>query len=142
MFLFGIRGTFVLEVRQRVFRHFSRCLLGPVFQNRPLFCCLSYHNIAGKITFLLRRISDNRALPQHRPATLELYVVEDHLKALEEAIKIAGGTLKLGQLCGISRAAVCQWKVTGGVPIKRVLSVEAATGVPRSRLRPDYYNQT
>jgi len=43
---------------------------------------------------------------------------------------------QLAKAVGVSRAAICKWR---RVPIKRVIAVEAATGIPRDELRPDYY---
>ena len=39
---------------------------------------------------------------------------------------------------GVRQASVSRW-VYGRVPAERVLAVEAATGVPRQKLRPDLY---
>lgn len=56
--------------------------------------------------------------------------------ALKQAVEKAGGPAKLGQLLGISGAAVSQWRMC---PPLRVIAVEAASGVPRHDLRPDLY---
>jgi TorA maturation chaperone TorD len=55
---------------------------------------------------------------------------------LEEAIRAAGGVGALAQKIGISQPSVSNW---ARVPAERVVSVEAATGVMRSVLRPDLY---
>jgi TorA maturation chaperone TorD len=55
---------------------------------------------------------------------------------LEVAIKAAGGVRSLARQLDISQPAISTWK---RVPAERVLSVEAATGVPRATLRPDLY---
>lgn len=55
---------------------------------------------------------------------------------LEEAIRAAGGVSELARRIGISQPSVSNWL---RVPAERVLSVEAATGVSRSVLRPDLY---
>lgn len=57
-------------------------------------------------------------------------------KALERAIEVAGGVAALAGKLGIFSQAVSQWR---RVPVKRVLDVERATGVPRHELRPDIY---
>lgn len=59
--------------------------------------------------------------------------------ALRQAVKAAGGPAKLGPQLGITATAVRLWKI---VPLNRALSVEAATGVSRDRLRPDHYART
>ncbi len=59
------------------------------------------------------------------------------LRALrDEAVLAAGGPTRLAEVLKISDAAVCQWK---HIPAKRVLAVEKASGVHRSRLRPDIF---
>src|SRR6266545_1397066 len=55
---------------------------------------------------------------------------------LEEAIRVAGGVGALARKIGISQPSVSNWL---RVPAERVLTVEAATGVNRSTLRPDLY---
>jgi TorA maturation chaperone TorD len=55
---------------------------------------------------------------------------------LETAIRTAGGITELARRIGISQPSVSNWT---RVPAERVLSVEAATGVPREILRPDIY---
>lgn len=58
---------------------------------------------------------------------------------LNDAIRVAGGVSELARRIGISQPAVTNWE---RVPAERVLAVEAATGVPRMRLRPDLYGET
>jgi TorA maturation chaperone TorD len=57
---------------------------------------------------------------------------------LEEAIRVAGGVGALARKIGISQPSVSNW---ARVPAERVLAVEAATGIDRSVLRPDLYNE-
>ena len=57
---------------------------------------------------------------------------------LEEAIRAAGGITELARRIGISQPSVSSWD---RVPAGRILSVEAATGVPRAILRPDLYRE-
>ena len=52
------------------------------------------------------------------------------------AIEATGTLSALGQKLGISAQAISEWR---RVPAERVLQVQNATGVPRSRLRPDLY---
>lgn len=49
-----------------------------------------------------------------------------------------GGLLALAKSCRVSRQAVEKWR-RKGVPPKRVLPVEAISGVSRHKLRPDLY---
>ncbi|MDV2987046.1 UNVERIFIED_CONTAM: YdaS family helix-turn-helix protein [Methylobacteriaceae bacterium AG10] len=56
--------------------------------------------------------------------------------ALSRAIKEAGGPKALGDAIGISSQAISQWTEC---PPRRVLAVEAASGVSRHELRPDLY---
>jgi len=55
---------------------------------------------------------------------------------LDEAIRAAGGITELARRIGISQPSVSNWS---RVPAERVLSVEAATGIARTKLRPDLY---
>ena len=57
---------------------------------------------------------------------------------LEEAIRVAGGVGALARKIGISQPSVSNW---ARIPAERVLSVETATGVDRSILRPDLYGE-
>jgi DNA-binding transcriptional regulator YdaS (Cro superfamily) len=55
---------------------------------------------------------------------------------IQEAIDVAGGTAVLAERVGIQAPSIYSWR---RVPPNRVLAVEAATGIPRHRLRPDLY---
>ena len=57
-------------------------------------------------------------------------------QGLSEAIRAAGGVSELARQIGISQPSVSNWI---RVPAERVISIEAATGVDRSVLRPDLY---
>lgn len=59
--------------------------------------------------------------------------------AVDDAVEAAGGRKELGEKVGVSREAVRLWVLSGVVPAPRVLAVEAATGVPRTRLNPSIY---
>jgi DNA-binding transcriptional regulator YdaS (Cro superfamily) len=59
--------------------------------------------------------------------------------ALIHAVNQAGGQSALARKLGIAPAAISRWVRQGRVPPLRVLSVEAATGVSRTALRPDIY---
>jgi TorA maturation chaperone TorD len=59
-------------------------------------------------------------------------------QGLNEAILAAGGVTELARRIGIAQPSVSNWD---RIPAERVLSVEAATGVPRMRLRPDLYGE-
>lgn len=55
---------------------------------------------------------------------------------LERAIAAAGGVSALSRTLGVSQPAISGWK---RIPPDRVLAIEAATGIPRTALRPDLY---
>lgn len=59
--------------------------------------------------------------------------------AILEAIESAGGLGELAKRCRVRYQAVQKWIKNGKVPAERVLDVESASGVPRSRIRPDLY---
>jgi TorA maturation chaperone TorD/DNA-binding transcriptional regulator YdaS (Cro superfamily) len=58
-------------------------------------------------------------------------------QGLQQAIDAAGGVSELARRLGISQPSVSNWD---RIPAERVLSVEAATGVARARLRPDLFS--
>jgi len=56
---------------------------------------------------------------------------------LKAAIKAGGGPGHLAKTLGnLSSQAISQWKE---IPVRKVLEVEAATGISRHDLRPDIY---
>ena len=57
---------------------------------------------------------------------------------LDTAIQAAGGVSALARRIGVSQPAIPGWK---RIPPDRVLAVEAATGIPRTLLRPDLYRE-
>ncbi|WGD49433.1 molecular chaperone TorD family protein [Bradyrhizobium sp. CB1650] len=57
---------------------------------------------------------------------------------LDRAINAAGGVAQLARKIGISQPSVSSWRM---IPAQRVVAVEAATGVPRTELRPDLYSE-
>lgn len=59
-------------------------------------------------------------------------------QGLNEAFRSTGGASELARRLGISQPSVSSWT---RVPANRVAAVEAATGVPRSRLRPDLFDE-
>lgn len=63
------------------------------------------------------------------------------MDALEKAVKAAGTAEKLGEMLGISKQAVSQWKTRGNgvIPPERVYPIYLATGVTPHEQRPDLY---
>jgi TorA maturation chaperone TorD len=55
---------------------------------------------------------------------------------LDEAIRVAGGVSALARRLGVAQPSVSNWE---RIPAERVASVEAATGIDRTRLRPDLF---
>ncbi|PVX30948.1 transcriptional regulator [Sphingomonas pokkalii] len=63
--------------------------------------------------------------------------------ALRLATEVAGSQSAMARICAVSQAAVWKWLTKGKrLPAEHVLSVERATGVSRSLLRPDLYPDT
>lgn len=58
-------------------------------------------------------------------------------RGLREAIRSVGGVTELARRIGISQPSVSNW---ARVPAERVLEVENASGIARSVLRPDLYD--
>jgi len=63
--------------------------------------------------------------------------VDVMLAILREAAQRVGGMSALAQSIGLTRSAIYQWK--SRIPAERVMDIESATGIPRTRLRPDLY---
>jgi TorA maturation chaperone TorD len=59
-------------------------------------------------------------------------------EGLAEAIRAVGGVSELARRIGIAQPSVSNWD---RVPADRVASVEAASGIPRAKLRPDLFAQ-
>ena len=55
---------------------------------------------------------------------------------LREAIEAAGGPAAFAKAAGVKLPSIYSWK---RIPAERVVRVEAATGIPRHRLRPDVF---
>ena len=62
-------------------------------------------------------------------------------EALKRACDVAGGQKPLADRIGTTQSQVWYWltKSKRGVPAEFVLSIERATGVSRSELRPDLW---
>ena len=60
-------------------------------------------------------------------------------EGLKQAIEIAGSQVKLARLLGISHQAVNKWQ--DAPPIRHLIEIERLTGVHRSLLRPDLYEE-
>ncbi len=57
-------------------------------------------------------------------------------RAVDEAIRREGSLRRVAERLGVSRQAMQQWTL---VPVRRVLMLEAMSGVSRYELRPDIY---
>lgn len=62
-------------------------------------------------------------------------------EGVDAAIAAAGGMEGFQKALGVARRTVFLWKQSG-IPAERVPDVEAATGIPRQRLRPDLWPDT
>lgn len=61
-------------------------------------------------------------------------------EALLRTVDVLGSQSELARVCGVSPTAVWKWMQSSKrLPEPYVLTVEAATGVPRHLLRPDIY---
>ncbi|MGH9644179.1 MAG: transcriptional regulator [Terriglobales bacterium] len=61
-------------------------------------------------------------------------------RPIDKACEKVGGQTALAKKLGLrSQGSVSRWIATGLVPPRRVLAVEAASGVSRHELRPDLY---
>lgn len=57
---------------------------------------------------------------------------------VQKAINAVGSASELGKRLGITSQAISQWQ---RIPIRKLIEIEAATGIPREQLRPDLYRQ-
>jgi transposase-like protein len=57
-------------------------------------------------------------------------------EGLRLAIEQGGGINALARKLGMTPSALFEWR---RVPSHRILQVEAVTGIPREKLRPDLY---
>jgi TorA maturation chaperone TorD len=62
----------------------------------------------------------------------------DRDPGLEAAVRAAGGIGALARGLGITQPSVSTWR---RIPAARVLEIEALTGIPRTVLRPDLYQE-
>lgn len=72
----------------------------------------------------------------------EIDDIIDHMnlrKLTREAILASGGERALARKLKISRQAIWRWD---SIPIKRLLDVERASGIPREELRPDIFRKS
>jgi DNA-binding transcriptional regulator YdaS (Cro superfamily) len=61
-------------------------------------------------------------------------------EALLLAVDRAASQSGLARICGVAQSTVWKWLQTAKrLPAEYVLTVEAATGIPRHLLRPDIY---
>ncbi|WP_415417894.1 transcriptional regulator [Acetobacter malorum] len=60
---------------------------------------------------------------------------------VRDAIDAMGGTRRAARLLDIPPSTVQSWKAKGCIPAKRVLAVEAASGIARHLLRPDIFGE-
>ena len=60
-------------------------------------------------------------------------------QALKLAAAMVGGTQQLCDQLNVSRQAMYGWKKQ--IPLKRALQIEDITGIPFTKLRPDYADQ-
>lgn len=61
------------------------------------------------------------------------------MNVIERAVEAAGGQQELAKKCKVSYQAVQKWVKAKRIPPRRVLTVEAASGVSRHDLRSDLY---
>lgn len=61
-------------------------------------------------------------------------------KALQEAVKAAGGRRALADALGVSESSVIKWERGERIPRpEKVLRIEQISGIPRARLMPTIF---
>lgn len=61
------------------------------------------------------------------------------MNSIQRAVEAAGGVQAVAEKFGIRRQAIEKWINHKRLPPKRVLELEAASGISRHDLRPDLY---
>jgi Putative antitoxin of bacterial toxin-antitoxin system, YdaS/YdaT len=74
-----------------------------------------------------------------RKKTPQKQHVEQAKEVMLQLRRRRGALSQLAVELGVTAQAVHLWEV---VPIQRVLEVERITGIPRRRLRPDFFNSS
>lgn len=65
------------------------------------------------------------------------------MASVSDLIEELGGQTSLAAKLCLPPTTVASWKSRGSIPAERVIEIERATGMPRSKLRPDLYpNET
>ena len=59
------------------------------------------------------------------------------IRALDEAIKVAGGVGALAARIGVAASAPSMWRSRKSVPAEHCPAIERETAIPCERLRPD-----
>lgn len=81
---------------------------------------------------------------QEKLAIFSMQANNSHMSTLltewnREAVRAAGGYEWWAAKFGVSRTALITW-LDQGPPADRLLQIEAVTGIPRHRLRPELYD--
>lgn len=63
-------------------------------------------------------------------------VIPDDMKALEEAIDVAGGVGALASRIGVAASAPSMWRKRESIPAEHCPAIERETGVRCERLNP------
>jgi hypothetical protein len=48
--------------------------------------------------------------------------------------------IDLARKCEVNKSTVARWD-EHGIPLKRVFQIEKETGIPRTKLRPDFFTE-
>lgn len=56
------------------------------------------------------------------------------MTGIAEAVAVSGGQCKLAEKLGVTQQSVSKWLARGHVPTRRIVEIEAETGVSRHRL--------
>lgn len=57
-----------------------------------------------------------------------------NMTGIAEAVAVVGSQSKLAERLGVSQQIVSKWLARGHVPVRRVVEIEAQTGISRHRL--------
>jgi Putative antitoxin of bacterial toxin-antitoxin system, YdaS/YdaT len=59
-------------------------------------------------------------------------------QGLQRVLKTVGSRYQLAKMLGLTPPAIYKWK---RIPADRIIAIEKATGIDRSKIRPDLYDR-
>lgn len=61
------------------------------------------------------------------------------MNIVDKIIDATGGVCALAEKIGLHHSSIISWRKTGKVPVKRLLDIEAVSGIPREEICPELF---